>query len=162
MLTIEQAQKHLPVGTRVRHRVRDRVGAIAPSPEPQDSGKAHLFNQDEVCFCVYVQWDGNESTILSRGSFGEWTAPWDLERILDGEPDEASALLDEAMRHVGKPLDPEAEDRHVVKTALWMAYRGDGEALQGYLARCTPESLEKLAAGAALLAKEVGAFKAQR
>ncbi|MFF4417501.1 hypothetical protein ACFYY8_33670 [Streptosporangium sp. NPDC001559] len=164
MLTIEQARKHLPIGTRVRHRVHDRAGAIAQSPpEAQDSGAAHLVNQEGICFCVYVQWDGDEGPFWGRGSFGGWAGPWDLERVLDGEPSDAGALLDAAMRQVGKEsLDPEVENRDAVKMALWMAYHGDRETLQKYLARCAPEGLEKLVAGAALLAEEVEALKARQ
>ncbi|MEV8634985.1 hypothetical protein AB0395_25350 [Streptosporangium sp. NPDC051023] len=151
MITIEQAQAHLPVGTRVRHWVHDRLGAVtAGQSDKAGAERPYDTDRDGVCCSIHVQWDEGRA---------EWVGTGWLEKVIDGEPDETVQAINAAMREVILTLDPEEHDRHAIKMALWMAYVGDREDLQRYLARCTPENLEKLAAGGRLLAEEARAIQ---
>ncbi|MEV7013589.1 hypothetical protein [Streptosporangium sp. NPDC051022] len=152
MITIEQAQAHLPVGTRVRHWANGRLGAVttgrigADGADSADSTeKPYDANRDGVCCSIHVQWDEGRA---------EWVGTGWLEKVTDGEPDKEAEAVNAAMREGEPARGPEEQDRDAAKMALWMAYVGDREDLQRYLARCTPENLEKLAAGGRLLTEE--------
>ncbi|MGW0587443.1 hypothetical protein [Streptosporangium sp. NPDC002607] len=159
MITIEQAQEHLPVGARVRHRLFDRVGEIAPgqlalpSPKQGYEIKTYSVDRDGICCAIHVQWDSGRT---------EWAGPWDLEKIKNGEDDGAADAFNAELKQVGRDLGPEFWERTWVKTALWAAYAGNRDTLQEYLAKCAPETVEKLAAGAAILTEEARRLKDQR
>jgi hypothetical protein len=153
MITMEQAEQHLPVGTRVQHRSKGVAGSVAVCSEDIGGGKSgatlrrvaglcHLANERSACYAINVEWDDGRTG---------WEAPWDLVKLPDGSPIDTIDALNAEMAKVGIAMPQEWRDEECAKAALWLAYRGNAERLDAVLATCSPEVIEGLAAAARLL-----------
>lgn len=150
MISIERAERHLPVGTRVQHRSRGWVGTVAvhtqedPKYGPRGiRGRSHLANERSICFAINVDWDDGRA---------EWMGTPDLLKLPDSSPSDVIEALNAEMANVGVELTQEQQDDHDATTALRVAHLGKADKLDALLARCSPEVLEGLAAAARLLA----------